>query len=114
MAGLVLSLVLILAVTVLVLAQGRTVYETQPMVNGGSLGATFDDTYSVELADPAYGEVSIEYAESIEDYAVHARFTKTGSTQIIFTAPDGTQQIFDIDIGRDTYDIRPAEGASQN
>ena len=106
-AGLIVSLVLLIAMTVLVFAQGRTAYETDPLSNGGSKGAVFDDTYTVELADPAYGEVSIRYEENLEDYMVHARFTKTGSTEIILTAPDGTQQRFGIEIGRNTYDITP-------
>ena len=102
------SLVLLIAMTVLVLAQGATAYETDPLSNGGSKGAVFDDTYTVELADPAYGEVSIRYEENIEDYMVHARFTKTGETQLILRAPDGTEQVFDLTVGRDTYDIAPA------
>ena len=109
-AGVIVSVVLLVAATVLVLAAGKTAYETDILANGGR-GATFDDTYTVELADPDYGTVDIRYEEGIEDYMVHAAFTKTGTTQIILTAPDGTQQIFDIDIGRDTYDIRPAAGS---
>lgn len=109
-AGVIVSVVLLVAATVLVLAAGKTAYETDILANGGR-GAKFDDTYTVELADPAYGTVEIRYEEGIEDYMVHAAFTKTGTTQIILTAPDGTQQIFDIDIGRDTYDIRPAAGS---
>ena len=109
-AGVIVSVVLLVAATVLVLAAGKTAYETDILANGGR-GATFDDTYTVELADPDYGTVDIRYEEGIEDYMVHAAFTKTGTTQIILTAPDGTQQMFDIDIGRDTYDIRPAAGS---
>lgn len=106
-AGLILSIVLLIAAAVLVLTAGRTAYETDILANGGSLGATFDDTYTAELADPACGELSIRYEENLEDYLVHARFTKTGSTELILTAPDGTQQRFAIEIGRDTYDIAP-------
>ena len=106
-AGLILSIVLLIAATVLVLTAGPTAYETDILANGGSLGATFDDTYTAELADPAYGEMSIRYEENLEDYMVHARFTKTGSTELILTAPDGTQQRFAIEIGRDTYEIIP-------
>ena len=106
-AGVIVSVVLLVAATVLVLATGPTAYETDILANGGSLGATFDDTYTAELADPACGELSIRYEENLEDYMVHARFTKTGSTELILTAPDGTQQRFAIEIGRDTYDIAP-------
>lgn len=106
-AGLIVSLVLLIGVTAFVFLNGRTAYETEPMVNGGSLGAVFDDTYTAELADPAYGTLEIRYVESIGDYVVHALFTKTGSTELILTAPDGTEQRFAIDIGRDTYDIQP-------
>ena len=106
-AGLIVSLVLLIGVSAFVFLNGRTAYETEPMANGGSLGAVFDDTYTAELADPAYGTLEIRYEDSIEDYVVHALFTKTGSTELILTAPDGTEQRFAIDIGRDTYDIQP-------
>ncbi len=108
-AGVIVSAVLLIAASALVLTQGRTAYETQVLSNGGSLGAEFDDTYTAEFADPAFGTADIVYEEQIDEYMVHVRFTKTGSTQLILRAPDGAEQRFDLEIGRDTYDIQPAD-----
>lgn len=96
--GVILSVVLLLAVTVIVFANGRTSYETEVLSNGGSAGATFDDTYTAEII----------FEEGIENYMVHVAFHKTGSTQLILTAPDGSKQVFDLEVGRDTYDIHKA------
>ena len=105
-AGVVISAVLLLAASALVFTQGRTAYNTTPLLSGGSSGVVFDDSYTVELADEAYGSVSIVYIDSIEDYAVNASFTKTGDTQLILRAPDGTEYVYALTIGRDTYDIK--------
>ena len=107
-AGAVLSAVLLLAATVFVLVQGGTSYDTDVLSSGGSLGVEFDDTYTAEFADPAFGTCEMRYEENIDAWMVHARFTKTGETQLILRAPDGTEQIFDLTVGRDTYDIAPA------
>ena len=109
MAGLILSIVLLLAASVFIFAQGRTSYDTMPLSSGGSLGAEFDDTYTAEFSDPAFGTAEIVYEENIECWMVQAHFTKTGSTQLILTAPDGTKQVFDLEVGRDTYDIKWAD-----
>ena len=68
----------------------------------------FDDTYTAEFTDPAFGTCEMRYEENIDAWMVHARFTKTGETQLILRAPDGTEQVFDLTVGRDTYDIAPA------
>ena len=106
--GVILSVVLLLAVTVIVFSNGRTSYETEILSNGGSAGATFDDTYTAEFADPSFGTAEIIFEEGIKDYMVHVAFAKTGSTQLILTAPDGTKQVFDLEVGRDTYNIEKA------
>ena len=107
-AGGILSAGLRLAATVFVLAQGGTSYDTDVLSSGGSLGAEFDDTYTAEFTDPAFGTCEMRYEENIDAWMVHASFTKTGETQLILRAPDGTEQVFDLTVGRDTYDIAPA------
>ena len=88
--------------------RAATAYETDVLSSGGSLGVEFDDTYTAEFADPAFGTCEMRYEENIDAWMVHARFTKTGETQLILRAPDGTEQVFDLTVGRDTYDIAPA------
>lgn len=107
-AGVILSVVLLIAATVLVLVTGPTAYETDILANGGSLGVEFDDTYTAEFTDPAFGTCEMRYEENIDAWMVHAHFTKTGETQLILRAADGTEQVFDLTVGRDTYDISPA------
>ena len=104
-AGLIISIVLLAAATVFVFAEGGTSYNTTLLVSGGTAGAEFDDTYEVSLADDAYGKVFIVYDENIEDYMVNAELTKTGETELILRAPDGTERVFALTIQRDTYDI---------
>lgn len=111
--GLGVSLALIAAVSLLVFVAGRQVYSTTIMASGGSRDVTFDDTYEVTLEDDAYGKVFIVYEEDIEDYMLNAEFTKTGNTKLILTAPDGTQRIFDLEIGRDSYRVEEITGTGQ-
>lgn len=110
--GLGVSLALIAAVSLLVFVAGRQVYSTTIMASGFR-NVTFDDTYEVTLEDDAYGKVFIVYEEDIEGYMLNAEFTKTGNTKLILTAPDGTQRIFDLEIGRDTYRVEEITGTGQ-
>ena len=105
LAGLAVSLALIIAATVLAVSAGRMTYNTTVMVSGGSLNTEFDDTYSVRLEDEAYGEVSIVYDAHIESYKVNAFIIKTGQTTLILTSPDGEERTFDLVITRDSYTV---------
>jgi hypothetical protein len=102
---LIVSIALILGASVFALMQPKSYYNTTILVNGGSLKAEFDDSYSVRLEDESYGKVFIVYEKNIEDYMVNAEFSKTGSTKLILTAPDGTQRVFDLVIERSSYRI---------
>ncbi|MBO4853838.1 MAG: hypothetical protein J5482_01665 [Oscillospiraceae bacterium] len=113
MAGLIISIAILLAGTALALASGRQVYNTTVLVNSGGLHVTFDDTYTVYLEDESYGEVFIVYEESIEDYMVNAAFTKTGATKLILVSPDGERRTFDLVIERYSYDIEESGNAGQ-
>ena len=107
LAGLVISLVILVAMSVIGIA-GRhsAVYSTDLLCSGGEIaGVEFDDTYQVRLADEAYGSVSIIYQDTIECYMVHADFTKTGQTQLILESPTGEQYVYDLTIYRYSYDV---------
>lgn len=109
LVSLAISIAILIAAAVWVLAGGRASYNTDLLGSHGSLGAVFDDTYEVYLEDEAYGNVSVTYVEAIEDYVVRAQLTKTGETRLIIVSPEGEKQIFDVEIGRDTYEIEWAE-----
>ena len=104
-AGLIVSIVILVGMTVLALASGRNTYRTTVLVNNGSLGVEFDDTYEVALEDASFGEVSVVYEEHIEDYMVNAEFKKIGNTKLILTAPDGSRRVFDLKVEKSRYDI---------
>ena len=106
-AGVLISAVLLLAASALVFTQGGTAYETDVLGSGGSLGVEFDDTYTAEFADPSFGTCEMRYEENIDAWMVHVRFTKTGDTELILRAPDGTEQTFALHVERYSYDIQP-------
>ena len=107
--GLIIAICIIFAFTALTFIQGHNYYETDILSSGGSLGAEFDDTYSVEFSDPSYGELSIRYEEAVESYMVHVVFHKQGETQFILRSPEGEEYLYDITIGRRTYEVTPVE-----
>ena len=109
--GLGVSIAILLVTSVLALIGGRSTYDTTILSNGGSLNATFDDSYSAYLEDESYGRLKIVYEENIEDYMLQASFTKTGKTRVVLESPAGEKQYFDIEIGRNTYHIEKADGA---
>ena len=63
----------------------------------------YGDTYKVYLEDPSYGNLNVEYVDSIESYCIHASFKKPGDTKIVLENPDGNKQYFNIHIGKNTY-----------
>jgi hypothetical protein len=111
-AGLILSLVLLLAGTVYgVMNHSATAYDTEILYSDGqTAGVAFDDSYKVSLADDAFGAVDIQYDEQFDCYKVHAVFTKYGDTQLVLEAPDGTQYVYDLTVGSYTYDIKQHSG----
>ena len=105
-AGLIISVVILLGMSVLAFASGKNVYNTTVLVNNGSLGVEFDDRYEVSLSDEDFGNVHIVYEEHIEAYMVTAEFKTVGNTKLILTAPDGSTRIFDLKVEKNRYDIR--------
>ena len=103
-AGVVISILIIIAMTIITLTN-NTVYNTTVLVNGGDSGAVFDGSYNVYLEDIKYGKVYIEYDESLEDYKINAEFTRAGKTDLIIEDSNGNRQVYEIDIKRNSYDI---------
>ncbi|MBQ6229983.1 MAG: hypothetical protein IJJ74_02580 [Eubacterium sp.] len=110
LAGLAISIVLILGTSGYAFIKGDSSYETVIMATGYTfddtgLVITFDDSYSVRLKDESYGDVSISYNEDIEDYAIDAKFKKIGKTELIIESPSGEKVEIKIDIKSDSYKL---------
>ena len=87
------------------IAEGGSYYNTTLMISGGSMEVVFDDTYKAYLEDESYGNITIVYEENISDYMINAEFKKTGYTNLILEAPDGSKRIFEVTIDRHSYNI---------
>ncbi|MCR5174078.1 MAG: hypothetical protein K6C09_05550 [Oscillospiraceae bacterium] len=103
--GLIVSLVIIAAATVLAVTGERSAYNTVLLVNNGSQGVEFDGSYEASLEDESFGEVYIDFDENIQDHMVKASFRKTGETKFILRAPDGTERVFRINVHKSSVDI---------
>ena len=103
--GIVISVLIILCASAFALIH-RNVYNTTVLVNGGSAGAIFDDTYSAFLEDDSFGKVHIDYNAQIEDYMVNAEFIQGGRTELILADSAGNQTVFELNIGYSSFDIR--------
>lgn len=79
------------------------VYSTEIM--GSNEEHTFDDTYTVSLADERLGDVSIIYMEPIEEYMVHADLKKAGKTVLTLESPSGEKTEYDLSVEKDTYEV---------
>ena len=80
--GIVISILIILIMSIKAI-NNSNVYNTTVLVNGGSDGAVFDDSYKVYLEDDSFGKVFIIKDQNIEDFMVNAEFKKAGKTNII-------------------------------
>ncbi len=103
MAGIIISVLIILAMTALSLIN-LPVYSTDLISSGEKYD--FDDTYKVYLTDNKYGTLRIRYEDALECYMVHAELKKAGKTSFILESPTGEKQEFEITIRRDSYDIQ--------
>ncbi len=100
-AGITISVILIIATTILSLSN-PIVYSTY--ILGSNKNNKFDTTYKVSLKDKTYGEVKIE---NIGDgyYSIHANLKKEGKTELILESPKGKKEVYNLIIKRDTYRI---------
>ena len=81
------------------------VYRTDLLSDHGEIGAVFDDSYLVRLADPRYGTVAIVYNEGIESYFVEAELLHGGDTALILTDASGNETVYDLHIEYARFDI---------
>lgn len=95
-------IILVMSITSLT---NNTAYNTTVLVNGGSLGAVFDDSYNVYLEDESFGKVYIVKDKNIDDYMVNAEFKKAGKTNLILEDSIGNKEVYEIDIKSNSYDI---------
>ena len=106
-AGTVISVVMLAAMTVWVIIQ-PPVYSTDILSSAeDSNGVVFDDAYTARFTDPSYGELSIRYEEAIDSYLVHAEMRKAGKTKVVLEAPNGSAVNYDIVIERTAFEITP-------
>lgn len=99
--GTVISAVLILAIAVIVLVNP---YRYSPVFLSTVDGKDITEEYNVELEDPKYGDVHIEYMASVDAYMVHADFKKSGKTALLVTDPEGRTVRYDLTIKHDGYE----------
>ena len=104
LTGLIISLLIIIAMTFIVFTNNTT-YNTTILVSNSETGETFDDSYKAYLENDKLGKVYIEYDESLEDYKVDAKFKRAGKTNLILEDTNGNKTIYEIDIKRNTCDI---------
>lgn len=98
------SAILVIAITISVFLHPY-VYSTEIM--GSVDGKQITNEYSVMLEDEKYGEVCIEYHESLESYLVHADFKRSGQTKLLVTTPEGETKTYNLEIKRDTFSYLP-------
>lgn len=72
-------------------------------------GKDITEDYEVSLADEKYGNVTLEYIESMDAWLVHADFKKRGKTELVVGLPDGTVRTYDLTVGLYSYDIKEKE-----
>ncbi|MBR6402274.1 MAG: hypothetical protein IKS48_02690 [Eubacterium sp.] len=100
--GVIISCVLI-AITTYFSIINPMVYHTEIMINGNTYH--IEEADSVYFEDEKYGDVKIEYLESIKEYCVTADFKKAGETVLTLEKPNGEKEEYIVIIKNDTYDI---------
>lgn len=103
MTGTIISALLIIIISIYV-AINPLHYSTDILYSVNEKDIT--NEYQVSLADDKYGDVSIEYTETIDAYMVHADFKKKGTTELIVKTPDNNIIKYDLIIGISSYDVK--------
>ena len=104
--GLAISIVLIIFWGYPVL-KGKPAYETTLRCDSEALPLK-EDTKAY-LENNEMGDITMNYEENIDCYCIHAKLYKTGDTKLIVEYEDGSKKVFDLHIGKSTYDIKEVE-----
>ena len=115
--GLILSLVILAAATVLVLTGTKSSYTTTLLLENEEREFVFDDSCEVRLEDEAFGKAYFYYEEGVECWSVRASFVKTGETKLILTDAKGAEHVYRLTVYRDSYrieEITPESGGEDS
>ena len=96
------SLILIIAITLLTLNKGGNTYQTTILLKD----IVLEKDTKVYLKDSKYGTLELYYEEGIQEYAIRANFTDTGDTEIILELDNGEIRSFPINVNRTSYEIK--------
>lgn len=96
--------------TILVIIITASVFK-EPYVYTTQFLSTIDDKsltneYHVKLENKKYGDIYIEYLESIDSYIIHCDFKKSGKTRLIVNTPEGKTIKYKLIIKHDTYSLK--------
>ncbi len=108
LVGTLISAVLALAMTILVLTN-PPVYRTILLANGTE--HPFDNSYRAYFTDKSFGDLRIEYNDSLEDWVLHVDFKKAGKAELVLESPNGKKNVYDVTIQWNTCEAVPREGA---
>ena len=110
-AGLMISICIIIGVNVWEFIKGPIVYNTTLLISDDSSeGVYFDKEYKAYLEDDSFGSADIVFENNIKEYMVNVGFLKTGTTKLILESPDGEIREFEVTVYWDRYDITEIGG----
>ncbi len=98
----IISVLLILASTVLSFNKGGNTYETTILLRG----VVLKEDSKVYLKDSKFGTLTLKYEEALDEYAIRANFTDTGDTEIILELENGETKSYPINVKRNSYEIK--------
>ena len=101
-AGLIASSLIIIVMVFLSL-QNPVVYSTNILSDSDE--CHFDDTYEVYLIDKKYGDVNIQYNESLRAYMIHADFKRGGETELVIEGTNSKIKRYNLNIEINKYTL---------
>lgn len=100
--GTIISCLIVVIITIPIVLNPHR-YSTELLSNVDDKDITKD--YQVSLKDEKYGDVYIEYVESIDSYMIFGDFKKSGITELIVKTPDGKLKEYDLYIDINSYTL---------
>lgn len=94
---------LIIIVMVFLSLKNPIVYSTEILSDSDE--CHFDDTYKVYLIDKKYGDVNIQYNESLRAYMIHADFKRGGETELVIEGTNNKIKRYNLNIEINKYTL---------